>query len=168
MIWRPGSEWKPLPGSGSAGFAFSRDGKRLLTSGEANTVRIWDAAAARELARLYYRDKSISIVAVAFSPDEKQIYAIGDNWAVYHFVVPLDDLEAEARKLVIDAKGAVTDEDCGTYLHQRPCPKQLRRTPDLLASELSRSSNKRKVQDDELSTVSQSLLQKSPRSSKRP
>ena len=110
-LWRQGSGWTLLPGSASGQrsaqitFVFSRDGKRLVTPGAANTVRIWDTTMAQESSTLYYDDKEVKIKGVAFSPDEKQIYAAGDNWTLYFFDAPLADLNAEARRLAIDAKG---------------------------------------------------------------
>ncbi len=134
-LWRQGSGWKPL--SGSAGgqrsaqitFAFSRDGRRLVTPGTGNTIRIFDTAINEESATLYYGNKDVKIKGVAFSADGQQIYAAGDDWSVYRFVTPLEDLNAEARRLAIEAKASLTDDDCAKYLHQRPCPAQLRRIP---------------------------------------
>lgn len=134
-LWRQGSAWKLLPGSAGGQrsaqitLAFSRDGKRLVTPGAANTVRVFDTATAQESATLYCENRDVKIKGVAFSPDEEQIYGTGDNWTLYRFAVPLADLKAEARKLAIEAKVSLTDEDCGKYLHQRPCPQQLRRIP---------------------------------------
>jgi hypothetical protein len=81
---------------------------------------------------MYYDSKDVKdvrIKAVAYSPDEKQVFALGTNWAIYRFRVPLESTEAEAQRLVIDAKASLTDADCAKYLHQRPCPSQLRRSP---------------------------------------
>jgi WD40 repeat protein len=135
-LWSRKTGWKSLPASIGArvfdqvGLAFRRDGKRLVTPGTENTVRIWDTATAQEVVRLYYDSKDakdVRLKAVAYSPDEKQIYAIGTNWAMYHFPVPFEELQGEARRLVIEAKASLTDGDCGKYLHQNPCPQQVRR-----------------------------------------
>ncbi|MEP7305148.1 MAG: hypothetical protein ABJA98_06490 [Acidobacteriota bacterium] len=134
-LWREGSGWKLLPGSASGQrsaqitLMFSRDGKRLVTPGSANTVRIWDTTLAQEPSTLYCDNQEVKIKGVAFSADEKQIYAAGDNWTLYRFDAPLQDLNAEARRLAIDTKTTLTDEHCGKYLHQQPCPQQLRRNP---------------------------------------
>jgi len=107
-----GSQWRRLPGSvtGSGpiptGLAFSRDGTRLATPGADHTVRIWDTASGRELTTLYYqgfgdpktKTDEINIRAVAFSPDERQIYAVGDNWSIFRFPVAVDDVITEAHK----------------------------------------------------------------------
>jgi WD40 repeat protein len=111
-VSRAGSEWRHLPGSvtGSGpiptGIAFSRDGMRLVTPGADRTVKIWDTASGREIMTLYYqgfgdpktKDEQIKIRAVAFSPDERQIYAVGDNWSIFRFPVALDEVIAEANK----------------------------------------------------------------------
>jgi WD40 repeat protein len=134
-IWRQGSAWSLLRGSAGASgsshitMAFSQDGRRLATPGVANTVRIWDTATAKESTTLYCDDKGVQIKGVAFSPDEKHIYAVGDNWTLFRFVTPLADLNEEARKLAFDANVSLSDQDCGKYLHQQRCPSQLRRTP---------------------------------------
>jgi WD40 repeat protein len=137
-LWRAGSQWKALPDTagGVRGLqlpvAFSRNGRRLVTPGVDSTLRIWDTASASLISILYYggpesgADK-VSIKAVAFSDDEKQVYAVGDNSILFHFSVSLDDLIAEARKRS-DANKDLTAEDCEKYLHQ-PCPDALRRVP---------------------------------------
>jgi hypothetical protein len=48
---------------------------------------------------MYYEGaEGLRIKAVTFSPDERQIYAVGDNWTLYRFPVSLDDLIIEAKK----------------------------------------------------------------------
>jgi WD40 repeat protein/serine/threonine protein kinase len=47
--------------------AYTRDGKRLATGGNDKTVRIWDAATGREIARI--RGHTNSVLGVAWSPD---------------------------------------------------------------------------------------------------
>jgi WD40 repeat protein len=146
-IWSQNAGWKELSGSSGgaalqpAGVAFSRDGKRLVAPGIENTLRIWDTATAKEVGRVYYDAREqrnltpprsgpkLLIRAVSYSPDEKQIYGIGNNWAVYRFPVPLEDPEAEARRLATELQSTLDDDVCDKYLHQKPCPEQLRRIP---------------------------------------
>lgn len=118
------------PNLSQAVLAFSHDGRRLATPGAGSTVRIWDVATGKERATLYYSGgtQPARILAVAFSRDEKRIYAVGENWTLYTLTVPLDDMAAEARLLATQQKGQLRDEDCATYLHQA-CPPALRRTP---------------------------------------
>ncbi len=137
-LWRKGSQWKALPDSaGGVGglqlpVAFSRNGKRLVTPGADSTLRIWDTASASLITTLYYGAREaggdkVRIKAVAFSEDERQVYAVGDDSTLFHFSVSLDDLIAEAGKRS-GAKKDLTGDDCQKYLHQ-PCPEILRHAP---------------------------------------
>jgi WD40 repeat protein len=132
--WRQDTGWKLLRGSvggersSQIVVVFTKDGKRLVTPGTDNTLRVWDTQTATQSAALYYAGKDV-VKWVAFSRDEKQIYAVGDDWTIYRFATPLADLNAEAVRLVTGAKASLTDEDCGTFLHQQPCPAKIRRTP---------------------------------------
>src|SRR5579871_4093041 len=134
-LWSAESGWKSLTGSlgwtspDQVSLAFNRDGTRLAGPGKDDTLLIWNTATGQEVARLYYYQaalvKDVAIRAVAYSPDEKEIFALGANWATYRFTVPLEDLPAEARRLA--GKTPLTDQDCAAYLHQTPCPPQVRR-----------------------------------------
>jgi WD40 repeat protein len=104
-LWTAGQPWRYLAGSrdGNSALAyqlvFSRDGKRLVTPGTDNTIRIWDTATAKEVATLHHEGSGgARIKAVTYSPDERQIYAVGDGWIIYRFPVSLDDLMVEAKK----------------------------------------------------------------------
>jgi WD40 repeat protein len=104
-LWTPGQPWRYLKGSRDGNsalayqLAFSRDQKRLVTPGVENTVRIWDTATAKEIATLYHAAADgMRMKAVAFSPDERQVHAVGDNGSLYRFPVSLDDLIVEAKK----------------------------------------------------------------------
>ena len=104
-LWTSAHSWQSLQGSRGANsdkpyqLAFSRDGRRLVTPGAENTIRVWDTASAKEILKLYYQAKEgLTIKAVTFSPDERQIYAVGDDWSLYRFPVSLDDLLVEAKK----------------------------------------------------------------------
>jgi WD40 repeat protein len=125
-IWQSRSDWTTLSGVGfsglrSLGIAFTRDGKQLAAAGTGGTVGLWDTSSGDNL-RSFYGHKS-PIGAVALSPDETQLYAIGNDWAVYRHPLRLDDLIAVARKRVARP---LTDEDCLKYLHQTPCPAEVR------------------------------------------
>jgi hypothetical protein len=93
-----------------------------VTAGTENTIRIWDVDSRTVVKTLYYSGGSekVSLKAVAFSPDEKHVYALGDNWTLFRFPLVIDELVADARRR---AAGAVLkDDDCLKYLHQTPCP----------------------------------------------
>ena len=56
-------------------------------------------ALAKETATLYHEAaEGMRMKAVTYSPDERQIYAVGDNWSIYRFPVALDALIVEAKK----------------------------------------------------------------------
>ena len=135
-LWRRGSKWELLQrtvggiGAASIGIAFSRDGSRLLTPGTDNTIRIWDTGSREESATLYYSpagSERVTIKSLAFSASETQVYAVTDDVGVYRFTLPLDDQLKEAKQRV--GKSSLSDADCLRYLHQQPCPVQLRRQP---------------------------------------
>src|SRR4051794_31338658 len=84
--------------------------------------RIWDTETAQEINRLYFEGEPSRIRAVAFSRDEKELWAVQENWSLYRISLPLEDLNAEALRLVVASKSEITDQDCEQYLHQKPCP----------------------------------------------
>jgi WD40 repeat protein len=108
-LWRGGTNgWQHLAGTVGGTppqpvqIAFTRDGKRLVTPGVEHTIKIWDTTSATELTTMYYQGQTfdkrdIKMNAVVFSPDERQVYAIGDDWSTFRFPIALDDLIAEAR-----------------------------------------------------------------------
>lgn len=110
-LLRLGGKWKHLPGTvgGMAPLpiqiAFSRDGRRLVTPGTDHTIKIWDTESDKEPLSLYYEwqtaeKEEIKIKAIIFSPDEREVFAVGDNWSLFRFPVHIDDLISEAKKRV--------------------------------------------------------------------
>jgi WD40 repeat protein len=61
--------------------AFSPDGRRLVTGGEGNTVKIWDVQTGREL-RPPLRGHTGEIYAVAISPDGRWVASAGEDSTV--------------------------------------------------------------------------------------
>jgi WD40 repeat protein len=127
QVWRSGPNGirlsgaaPPPPTEGSVGLAFTRDGKQLAAAGTEATVGLWETASGKAL-RSFYGHKS-EVRAVALSPDETQLYAVGNDWAVYRHPLRLDDLIAMAHKRVTRS---LTDDDCLKYLHQTPCPADV-------------------------------------------
>jgi WD40 repeat protein len=72
---------------------FSFDGQHLLTAGDDNTVRIWDAATGR--ARSVLRGHSRPVLACAFSHDERSVLSAGQEGQVKLWSL-LDDKEQQA------------------------------------------------------------------------
>ena len=60
--------------------AFSPDGGRLVTGGDGNTVKVWDARTGQELATL--RGHTGDVCSVAFSPDGRWLATAGEDTAV--------------------------------------------------------------------------------------
>lgn len=51
--------------------AFSRDGTRIVSGSEDNTVKVWDARSGKALLTL--RGHTDNVISVAFSPDDKRV-----------------------------------------------------------------------------------------------
>ena len=57
--------------------AFSFDGTRIVTASADNTVRIWDAATAKEIAILRGHERAVN--SAAFSPDGSRIVTASND-----------------------------------------------------------------------------------------
>jgi WD40 repeat protein len=107
MLWTRAHGWRFLKGSADGNsalpyqLAFSRDGRKLITPGVDNTIRVWDTATASATATFYYEAPAqLRIKAVGFSEDEREIQAVGSDWSLHRFPVSLDALVAIAKKRV--------------------------------------------------------------------
>ncbi len=73
-VWQPGTgargaTFRGHGGSGIFAIAISPNGQHLATGGENGTLRLWDAATGRPLARRRAHDDSVDYHAIDFSPD---------------------------------------------------------------------------------------------------
>ena len=70
---------------------------------------------------LYYTtaNSKAGLKAVAFSRDERYVYAVADDWTLFRLPLAIGDLVADSRKLAAGA--SPKDEDCLKYLRQAKC-----------------------------------------------
>jgi WD40 repeat protein/tRNA A-37 threonylcarbamoyl transferase component Bud32 len=57
--------------------SFSPDGRRVLTTAEDKTIRVWDVATGAE--ELVLRGHTLTVTAASFSPDGRQIFSVGQD-----------------------------------------------------------------------------------------
>jgi WD40 repeat protein len=62
--------------------AFSADGRFLATADNESVVRLYDAAAGRELARMIGHDEEARVVGVAIAPDGRTLVSAGSDGTV--------------------------------------------------------------------------------------
>jgi WD40 repeat protein len=86
-VWDPATGKERQPGRGHQGaiacLTLTPDGKRLVTGGEDNTIRLWDPATGKEVQRLPGLGKAVRSMACA--PDGKTL-AVGGYPASVHLV----------------------------------------------------------------------------------
>jgi hypothetical protein len=109
--------------------AFSRDGRRLVTGSEDQTLKLWDAATGEEVFTL--RGHQSIVLGVAFSPDGLRIASAGGDLTVrlWEAVTPSPE-SARRRRLVAQAEPLV-ESLFGTPLLQEDVIERLRADPAL-------------------------------------
>jgi WD40 repeat protein len=120
-------KWDLLPGglenANWLGVAISPD-KTVASSGKSGTIVIWDLGSATELTTAY-AGKSV-LKAMAFSPDGKSLYTLGEDWQIYTHPAHTKDLIVEATEQIAAGKGpwVLNTKICKELLHE-PCPQEV-------------------------------------------
>jgi WD40 repeat protein len=98
-------------------FAFSPDGSQLATASADGTVRLWNPHTGEQLLVLNGHLGQIS--DVSFNADGTQLASTSGDGTVRVWALGLDDLVEIAER---EVTRALTDDECGQYLHIEKCP----------------------------------------------
>ena len=116
-IWdaATGEELRQLTGhTGSVNSAaYSPDGKSIVTASWDQTARIWDAATGKELRELSGHSGAVN--SAAYSPDGKSIVTASGDQTARIWIVGVDDLLAEAQRLIQRDPPLLTPEERQRY-----------------------------------------------------
>jgi len=90
---------------------------RVATASLDGSVRVWDVESERELASFDVHPEGAW--NVVWSPDGRYLATTGGDGRIRAYGLALDDLEAQARVLLLRP---LTTEECREYLHADRCP----------------------------------------------
>jgi WD40 repeat protein len=97
--------------------AWSRDGSKLATASDDQTVKVWDAETGRELFTL--RGHQASVTGIAWSPNGQHLASVGsDNVAQVYVINQVELLRLVRSRITRD----LTPDECRRYLHADTCP----------------------------------------------
>jgi len=97
--------------------AFSPDGRLIVTASADRTARLWDAASGEEVRQL--SGHSDWVWSAAFSPDGRLIVTASDDGTARLWFVSVDDLLAEAARLIQRNPPVLTSEERRRFLHEQ-------------------------------------------------